>query len=102
MLVTNEKFLSVASEDTLLHLTLLAERLLFDHSAKMKANPKGGRQYQHVLVNNAVSPLSWNLRKQALNSVKKIMLGLGKSKICFYYTISLRDVRFDGFHSLKK
>ena len=78
-LLTNEKFLSVASEDTLLHLTLLAERLLFDHAAKMKANPKGSRQFHHVLVNNAVSALGWNLRKQALNSIKKIMAGLGQS-----------------------
>ena len=77
--MTNEKFLSVASEDTLHHLTLLAERLLFDHAAKMKANPKGTRQFHHVLVNNAVSSLGWNLRKQALNSVKKIMVGLGKN-----------------------
>ena len=77
--MTNEKFLSVASEDTLHHLTLLAERLLFDHAAKMKANPKGTRQFHHVLVNNAVSSLGWNLRKQALNSVKKIMVGLGEN-----------------------
>ena len=81
LLVTNEKFLSVASEDTLHHLTLLAERLLFDHAVKMKANPKGSRQYHHVIVNNAISALGWNLRKQALNSVKKIMAGLGRKSI---------------------
>ncbi|XP_060926868.1 stalled ribosome sensor GCN1 [Limanda limanda] len=75
-LFTTEKFLSQASDETLLTVLLLCERLFFDHAQKL--NSSNSKMYHHTTVAILLS-LSWRVRKRAQQTVKKLLSSLGGS-----------------------
>uniref|UniRef100_A0A8C4T4N2 GCN1 activator of EIF2AK4 n=1 Tax=Erpetoichthys calabaricus TaxID=27687 RepID=A0A8C4T4N2_ERPCA len=77
---TSEKFLSVASEEALCSLLLLVERLLLDHQHRFPENK--AQMYHHALVTILLSK-SWNVRKQAQQTTKKLLGALGGIRLAY-------------------
>ncbi|XP_035021502.1 eIF-2-alpha kinase activator GCN1 [Hippoglossus stenolepis] len=77
-LFTTEKFLSQASEETLLTVLLLCERLFLDHAHRL--NSSKSTMYHHTTVAILLS-LSWRVRKRAQQTVRKLLSSLGGSSL---------------------
>ncbi|CAB1445303.1 unnamed protein product [Pleuronectes platessa] len=75
-LFTTEKFLSQASDETLLTVLLLCERLFLDHAQRL--NSSNSKMYHHTTVAILLS-LSWRVRKRAQQTVRKLLSSLGGS-----------------------
>ncbi|XP_053325705.1 eIF-2-alpha kinase activator GCN1 [Spea bombifrons] len=86
---TSEKFLSSASEDSLCILLQLIERLLVDHINRLPDNK--AHPYYHALVSILLNR-SWKVRKQAHQTVKKLLVSLGGSKMVFGLLSELKVV----------
>ncbi|XP_030828154.1 eIF-2-alpha kinase activator GCN1-like isoform X1 [Strongylocentrotus purpuratus] len=69
-LLTSDKFLSVASEDALLTLVEMTERLLTDHVPLIK--PGVERSYHRALVSCLIHS-KWRVRKAAKQMIKKLL-----------------------------
>ncbi|XP_067680434.1 stalled ribosome sensor GCN1-like [Haliotis asinina] len=77
-LLVNEKFLSVATDETLQNLVTLAERLILDFPQKMTetiASP------YYRLVVFCLTRKSWTVRKHAINSTNRLLSLLGGSQV---------------------
>nr|XP_019949232.1 PREDICTED: eIF-2-alpha kinase activator GCN1 [Paralichthys olivaceus] len=79
-LFTAEKFLSQASEETLLTVLLLCERLFLDHAHRL--NSSKSKMYHHATVAILLS-LSWRVRKRAQQTVRKLLSSLGGSSLAY-------------------
>nr|XP_043881729.1 eIF-2-alpha kinase activator GCN1 [Solea senegalensis] len=77
-LFTTEKFLSQASEETLLTMLLLCERLFLDHAHRLNASKS--QMYHHATVAILLSR-SWRLRKKAQQTIRKLLSSLGGSSL---------------------
>ncbi|XP_039627562.1 eIF-2-alpha kinase activator GCN1 isoform X1 [Polypterus senegalus] len=77
---TSEKFLSVASEEALCSLLQLVERLLLDHQHRFPENK--AQLYHRALVTILLSK-SWNVRKQAQQTTKKLLGALGGIRLAY-------------------
>ncbi|KAM6931319.1 stalled ribosome sensor GCN1 [Xenentodon cancila] len=77
-LFTTEKFLSQSSEDTLLTVLLLCERLFLDHAHRL--NTSKSQMYHHATVAVLLSR-SWGVRKRAQQTIKKLLSSLGGSSL---------------------
>uniref|UniRef100_A0A665VTC9 GCN1 activator of EIF2AK4 n=1 Tax=Echeneis naucrates TaxID=173247 RepID=A0A665VTC9_ECHNA len=77
-LFTTEKFLSQASEETLLTELLLCERLFLDHSHRL--NTSKSQMYHQATVAVLLSR-SWHVRKRAQQTIKKLLSSLGGSHL---------------------
>ncbi|KAK9522292.1 hypothetical protein VZT92_018767 [Zoarces viviparus] len=73
-LLTTEKFLSQASEETLLTVLLLCERLFLDHAHRL--NTSKSQMYHHATVAVVLSR-SWRVRKRAQQTIRKLLSSLG-------------------------
>ncbi|XP_014822655.1 PREDICTED: translational activator GCN1 isoform X1 [Poecilia mexicana] len=73
-LFTTEKFLSQSSEDTLLTVLQLCERLFLDHAHRLNASKS--QMYHHATVAVLLSR-SWRVRKRAQQTVRKLLSSLG-------------------------
>ncbi|XP_055861350.1 eIF-2-alpha kinase activator GCN1-like [Biomphalaria glabrata] len=76
--LVNEKFLSSASEDTLLSLIFLLEKLILDYPTKM--TDEISRPYYRALI-FCLCRRSWAVRHAAQLSTKKLLALLGGAKI---------------------
>ncbi|KAM7392001.1 hypothetical protein PAMP_022644 [Pampus punctatissimus] len=88
-LFTTEKFLSQASEETLLTVLLLCERLFLDHAHRL--NTSKSQMYHHAIVAVLLSR-SWRVRKRAQQAVKKLLSSLGGSSLAHGLLGELRVV----------
>uniref|UniRef100_A0A8D2ZEQ6 GCN1 activator of EIF2AK4 n=1 Tax=Scophthalmus maximus TaxID=52904 RepID=A0A8D2ZEQ6_SCOMX len=77
-LFTTEKFLSQASEETLLTELLLCERLFLDHAHRL--NSSKSQMYHHTTVVIMLSR-SWRVRKRAQQVVRKLLSSLGGTSL---------------------
>ncbi|XP_075960575.1 stalled ribosome sensor GCN1 [Anarhichas minor] len=77
-LLTTEKFLSQASEETLLTVLLLCERLFLDHAHRL--NTSKSQMYHHATVAVVLSR-SWRVRKRAQQTIRKLLSSLGGSSL---------------------
>uniref|UniRef100_A0A3Q3E4Z3 GCN1 activator of EIF2AK4 n=1 Tax=Labrus bergylta TaxID=56723 RepID=A0A3Q3E4Z3_9LABR len=77
-LFTTEKFLSQASEETLLTVLLLCERIVLDHAHRL--NTSKTQMYHHAIVEVLLSR-SWRVRKRAQQTVRKLLSSLGGSSL---------------------
>ncbi|XP_018524768.1 eIF-2-alpha kinase activator GCN1 [Lates calcarifer] len=77
-LFTTEKFLSQASEETLLTVLLLCERLFLDHAHRL--NTSKSQMYHHATVAVLLSR-SWRVRKRAQQTIRKLLSSLGGSSL---------------------
>uniref|UniRef100_A0A7N6AYX0 TOG domain-containing protein n=1 Tax=Anabas testudineus TaxID=64144 RepID=A0A7N6AYX0_ANATE len=77
-LFTTEKFLSQATEETLLTVLLLCERLFLDHAHRL--NNSKSQMYHHAIVAVLLSR-SWRVRKRAQQTIKKLLSSLGGSSL---------------------
>ncbi|XP_023576671.1 eIF-2-alpha kinase activator GCN1 isoform X2 [Octodon degus] len=75
---TSEKFLLMASEDALCTVLHLTERLFLDHSHRLTGNKV--QQYHRVLVAVLLSR-TWHVRRQAQQTVRKLLSSLGGFKL---------------------
>ncbi|XP_071479229.1 stalled ribosome sensor GCN1-like [Diadema antillarum] len=73
-LFTSEKFLVAASEDAVLTLVELTERLLAEHSRRLKAGAE--KMYHRVLV-TALVHSSWKVRKACRQTLRKLFAAPG-------------------------
>uniref|UniRef100_A0AAQ4QL94 GCN1 activator of EIF2AK4 n=1 Tax=Gasterosteus aculeatus aculeatus TaxID=481459 RepID=A0AAQ4QL94_GASAC len=73
-LLTTEKFLSQANDETLLTVLLLCERLFLDHSHRLNASKS---QMYHQATVAAVLSRSWRVRKRAHQTIRKLLSSLG-------------------------
>uniref|UniRef100_A0A1A8L3W7 GCN1 general control of amino-acid synthesis 1-like 1 n=2 Tax=Nothobranchius pienaari TaxID=704102 RepID=A0A1A8L3W7_9TELE len=88
-LFTTEKFLSQASEETLLTVLLLCERLFLDHAHRL--NTSKAQMYHHAIVAVLLSR-SWRVRKRAQLRVRKLLSSLGGSNLAHGLLGELRVV----------
>ncbi|XP_061586476.1 stalled ribosome sensor GCN1 [Cololabis saira] len=77
-LFTTEKFLSQSSDETLVTVLLLCERLFLDHAPRL--NTSKSQMYHHATV-AALLSRSWRVRKRAQQTVKKLLSSLGGSSL---------------------
>ncbi|XP_012704734.2 eIF-2-alpha kinase activator GCN1 isoform X1 [Fundulus heteroclitus] len=77
-LFTTEKFLSQGSEETLLAVLQLCERLFLDHAHRLNASKSQMYHYATVAV---LLSQSWRVRKRAQQSVRKLLSSLGGSNL---------------------
>ncbi|XP_040898957.1 eIF-2-alpha kinase activator GCN1 [Toxotes jaculatrix] len=77
-LFTTEKFLSQASEETLITVLQLCERLFLDHAHRL--NTSKSQMYHHATVAVLLSR-SWRVRKRAQQTIKKLLSSLGGSSL---------------------
>nr|XP_003478419.1 eIF-2-alpha kinase activator GCN1 isoform X1 [Cavia porcellus] len=75
---TSEKFLLMASEDALCTVLHLTERLFLDHSHRLTGNKV--QQYHRALVAVLLSR-TWHVRRQAQQTVRKLLSSLGGFKL---------------------
>lgn len=68
-LFINEKFLTIASEDALLHVTILCETLLLEHGPKITG--KEAPLYKAIIHSTSITP--HHIRKIALGSIKQLV-----------------------------
>ncbi|XP_045930063.1 eIF-2-alpha kinase activator GCN1-like [Micropterus dolomieu] len=88
-LFTTEKFLSQASEETLLTVLQLCERLFLDHAHRL--NTSKSQMYHHATVAVLLSR-SWRVRKRAQQTIKKLLSSLGGSSLAYGLLGELRVV----------
>uniref|UniRef100_A0A3Q3F6D5 GCN1 activator of EIF2AK4 n=1 Tax=Kryptolebias marmoratus TaxID=37003 RepID=A0A3Q3F6D5_KRYMA len=88
-LFTTEKFLSQASEETLLTVLLLCERLFLDHAHRLNTSKSQMYHYATVAV---VLSRSWRVRKRAQQTVRKLLSSLGGSSLAHGLLGELRVV----------
>ncbi|XP_031705252.1 eIF-2-alpha kinase activator GCN1 isoform X2 [Anarrhichthys ocellatus] len=88
-LLTTEKFLSQASEETLLTVLLLCERLFLDHAHRL--NTSKSQMYHHATVAVVLSR-SWRVRKRAQQTIRKLLSSLGGSSLAHGLLGELRVV----------
>ncbi|KAL4660360.1 eIF-2-alpha kinase activator GCN1 [Arapaima gigas] len=77
-LFTTEKFLSQASEESLLTVLQLCERLFLDHAHRL-SNSKS-QMYHHAII-TVLLARSWRVRKRAQQTVRKLLSSLGGSNL---------------------
>ncbi|XP_014444459.1 eIF-2-alpha kinase activator GCN1 [Tupaia chinensis] len=75
---TSEKFLLMASEDALCTVLHLTERLFLDHAHRLTGSKV--QQYHRVLVAVLLSR-TWHVRRQAQQTVRKLLSSLGGLKL---------------------
>uniref|UniRef100_A0A8C2VN10 GCN1 activator of EIF2AK4 n=1 Tax=Chinchilla lanigera TaxID=34839 RepID=A0A8C2VN10_CHILA len=75
---TSEKFLLMASEDALCTVLHLTERLFLDHSHRLTGSKV--QQYHRALVAVLLSR-TWHVRRQAQQTVRKLLSSLGGFKL---------------------
>ncbi|XP_075424511.1 stalled ribosome sensor GCN1 isoform X2 [Ascaphus truei] len=75
---TSEKFLSSASDESLCTVLQLSERLLLDHIHRLPDSK--ARQYHRALVTILLSR-TWKVRRQAQQTIRKLLTSLGGSKL---------------------
>uniref|UniRef100_A0A672G9N7 GCN1 activator of EIF2AK4 n=1 Tax=Salarias fasciatus TaxID=181472 RepID=A0A672G9N7_SALFA len=88
-LFTTEKFLSQGSEETLLTVLLLCERLFLDHAHRLSTSKS--QMYHHATVAVLLSR-SWRVRKRAQQSIRKLLSSLGGSSLAHGLLGELRAV----------
>ncbi|XP_023197971.1 eIF-2-alpha kinase activator GCN1 isoform X2 [Xiphophorus maculatus] len=88
-LFTTEKFLSQSSEETLLTVLQLCERLFLDHAHRL--NTSKSQMYHHATVAVLLSR-SWRVRKRAQQTVRKLLSSLGGSSLAHGILGELRVV----------
>uniref|UniRef100_A0A7N8WUD6 GCN1 activator of EIF2AK4 n=1 Tax=Mastacembelus armatus TaxID=205130 RepID=A0A7N8WUD6_9TELE len=88
-LFTTEKFISQASEETLLTVLLLCERLFLDHAHRL--NTSKSQMYHHAIVAVLLSR-SWRVRKRAQQTIRKLLSSLGGSNLAHGLLGELRVV----------
>ncbi|XP_047618729.1 eIF-2-alpha kinase activator GCN1 isoform X3 [Phacochoerus africanus] len=86
---TSEKFLLVASEDALCTVLHLTERLFLDHPHRLTGNKV--QQYHRALVAVLLSR-TWHLRRQAQQTVRKLLSSLGGFKLAYGLLEELKTV----------
>ncbi|XP_024130877.1 eIF-2-alpha kinase activator GCN1 [Oryzias melastigma] len=77
-LFTTEKFLSQTSEETLLTVLQLCERLFLDHAHRL--NTSNSQMFHHAVVVILLSR-SWRVRRRSQQTVKKLLSSLGGSSL---------------------
>ncbi|TNN77641.1 eIF-2-alpha kinase activator GCN1 [Liparis tanakae] len=77
-LLTTEKFLSQANDETLLTMLLLCERLFLDHSHRLNASKSQMYHYATVAV---LLSRSYRVRKRAQQTIRKLLSSLGGSSL---------------------
>uniref|UniRef100_A0A8V5HHI1 Uncharacterized protein n=1 Tax=Melopsittacus undulatus TaxID=13146 RepID=A0A8V5HHI1_MELUD len=77
---TSEKFLQSASEEAMCTVLQLTERLLLDHAQRLPESKV--QQYHRALVAVLLSR-NWNVRRQAHQTVKKLLSSLGGYKLAY-------------------
>uniref|UniRef100_A0A8B9J0J0 GCN1 activator of EIF2AK4 n=1 Tax=Amazona collaria TaxID=241587 RepID=A0A8B9J0J0_9PSIT len=77
---TSEKFLQSASEEAMCTVLQLTERLLLDHVQRLPESKV--QQYHRALVAVLLSR-NWNVRRQAHQTVKKLLSSLGGYKLAY-------------------
>ncbi|XP_015253816.1 PREDICTED: translational activator GCN1 [Cyprinodon variegatus] len=88
-LFTTEKFLSQGSEETLLTVLQLCERLFLDHAHRL--NTSRSQMYHQAAVAVLLSR-SWRVRKKARQTVRKLLSSLGGSSLAHGLLGELRVV----------
>ncbi|KAK2498494.1 hypothetical protein MC885_005115 [Smutsia gigantea] len=86
---TSEKFLLMASEDALCTVLHLTERLFLDHPHRLTGNKV--QQYHRALVAVLLSR-TWRVRRQAQQTVRKLLSSLGGFKLAYGLLEELRAV----------
>ncbi|XP_077016110.1 stalled ribosome sensor GCN1 [Tamandua tetradactyla] len=86
---TSEKFLLLASEDALCTVLHLTERLFLDHLHRLTGNKV--QQYHRVLVAVLLSR-TWCIRRQAQQTVRKLLASLGGFKLAYGLLEELKTV----------
>ncbi|KAF5929238.1 hypothetical protein HPG69_019259 [Diceros bicornis minor] len=86
---TSEKFLLMASEDALCTVLHLTERLFLDHPQRLTGTKV--QQYHRALVAVLLSR-TWHVRKQAQQTVKKLLSSLGGFKLAYGLLEELKTV----------
>ncbi|KAI1232962.1 hypothetical protein IHE44_0006149 [Lamprotornis superbus] len=80
---TSEKFLQSASEEAMCTVLQLTERLLLDHAQRLpESKVQYVRQYHRALVAVLLSR-TWHVRRQAHQTVKKLLSSLGGYKLAY-------------------
>uniref|UniRef100_A0A8U7NTN0 GCN1 activator of EIF2AK4 n=1 Tax=Corvus moneduloides TaxID=1196302 RepID=A0A8U7NTN0_CORMO len=77
---TSEKFLQSASEEAMCTVLQLTERLLLDHAQRLPESKV--QQYHRALVAVLLSR-TWHVRRQAHQTVKKLLSSLGGYKLAY-------------------
>ncbi|XP_028269572.1 eIF-2-alpha kinase activator GCN1 [Parambassis ranga] len=88
-LFTTEKFLSQSSEETLLTVLLLCERLFLDHAHRLNTSKS---QMYHQAVVAVLLSRSWSVRKKAQQTIRKLLSSLGGSSLAHGLLGELRVV----------
>uniref|UniRef100_A0A3Q1GAD8 GCN1 activator of EIF2AK4 n=1 Tax=Acanthochromis polyacanthus TaxID=80966 RepID=A0A3Q1GAD8_9TELE len=88
-LFTTEKFLSQGSEETLLTVLQLCERLFLDHAHRLTTSKS--QMYHHATVAVLLSR-SWRVRKRAQQMIRKLLSSLGGSSLAHGLLGELRVV----------
>ncbi|KAI6049711.1 GCN1 [Marmota monax] len=86
---TSEKFLLMASEDALCTVLHLTERLFLDHPHRLTGNKV--QQYHRALVAVLLSR-TWHVRRQAQQTVRKLLSSLGGFKLAYGLLEELKAV----------
>uniref|UniRef100_A0A2K6QTG3 Stalled ribosome sensor GCN1 n=1 Tax=Rhinopithecus roxellana TaxID=61622 RepID=A0A2K6QTG3_RHIRO len=86
---TSEKFLLMASEDALCTVLHLTERLFLDHPHRLTGNKV--QQYYRALVAVLLSR-TWHVRRQAQQTVRKLLSSLGGFKLAHGLLEELKTV----------
>uniref|UniRef100_G1SPJ5 Stalled ribosome sensor GCN1 n=2 Tax=Oryctolagus cuniculus TaxID=9986 RepID=G1SPJ5_RABIT len=86
---TSEKFLLMASEDALCSVLHLTERLFLDHPQRLTGNKV--QQYHRALVAVLLSR-TWHVRRQAQQTVRKLLSSLGGFKLAYGLLEELKAV----------
>ncbi|XP_077317570.1 stalled ribosome sensor GCN1 [Lithobates pipiens] len=86
---TSDKFLSSTSEESLLTLLQLCERLLLDHIHRLPDNRT--QPYYHSLI-TVLLTRSWKVRRQCQQTIRKLLASLGGTKLLYGLLTELRTV----------
>ncbi|XP_019583398.2 stalled ribosome sensor GCN1 [Rhinolophus sinicus] len=86
---TSEKFLLMASEDALCTVLHLTERLFLDHPHRLTGSKV--QQYHRALVAVLLSR-PWHVRRQAQQTVRKLLASLGGLKLAYGLLEELKTV----------
>ncbi|XP_053784029.1 stalled ribosome sensor GCN1 [Desmodus rotundus] len=86
---TSEKFLLLASEDALCTMLYLTERLFLDHPHRLVGSKV--QQYHRALVAVLLSR-TWHVRRQAQQTVRKLLSSLGGFKLAYGLLEELKTV----------
>ncbi|KAM5311577.1 stalled ribosome sensor GCN1 [Glossophaga mutica] len=86
---TSEKFLLLASEDALCTMLYLTERLFLDHPHRLAGSKV--QQYHRALVAVLLSR-PWHVRRQAQQTVRKLLSSLGGFKLAYGLLEELKTV----------